>query len=321
MAGYQYAADDVILYFGKLCPTRTVELTSSMIERYQNWERKLRQPNYSGEYAKKVKYKDGRGIENTVKHRTTLIRSVLQYAKRAGIIDRNVASTRDCQIDLPNPQRHKFPVLSVEEGRRLLRALRDEPLWFRVAIAIALLLGLRRSEIIGLRVEDIDRANGRLTVCNTVTQQTIAGKNTITIKPFTKNRRPKIFVISKALQGTINTLLESHKENEILFGKDYDQKWSGYVIRYPDGRLVTPNVLTTAFSNFIKKNNFKGIRLHDLRHSCASILYANGMDLLTLQEIMGHAQLATTLIYTHIINEKKETAINIMSSQLMDDKE
>ena len=65
----------------------------------------------------------------------------------------------------------------------------------------------------------------------------------------------------------------------------------------------------------------KIIRLHDLRHSCASILFANGTDLLTIQEVLDHQQLTTTISDTHKISEKKASALEEMSKQLWDEME
>lgn len=315
-AGDQYAANDVMLYFGEIFPVKTVHLTSAMVERYIAWERQRRRPEYAGAYKKKSKYSDLSGIENTIKHRTTLLRSVLNYAKREGIVDRNVASIRDSHVDLPSPQRHEFEVLSVEEAKQLIQMLEKEDLWFKVAVALALLLGLRRSEIIGLRINDIDLEKGILKVTHTITQQTVDGKNTIVPKPFTKNRHAKLFSLTEPLTGLLKEIIDEHHKNEKLFGTSYDMVWNDYLIRYPDGKLVSPNALTNSFAKYVKRIGFKNIRLHDLRHSCASILFANGADLLTIQEVLGHQQLTTTISYTHKISEKKGMVLEEMSKQL-----
>lgn len=68
-----------------------------------------------------------------------------------------------------------------------------------------------------------------------------------------------------------------------------------------------------------EKNGFKAVRLHDLRHSCVSILYANGVDLKTIQEILGHTQLTTTLMYTHMINDRKSAALAQMDGLMLSD--
>lgn len=123
------------------------------------------------------------------------------------------------------------------------------------------------------------------------------------------------------LNKLIAVLIEEHKKNAKAFSENYDHTWDGYLIRYPDGKIVSPNALTNKFAAFIKKNNLKQIRFHDLRHSCASILYANGVDILTIQKILGHAQLSTTLMYTHIINDQQNTALSQLSMQILGDDE
>ena len=318
-AGYRYAADDVILYFRELSPVKTIELTSGMIEKYQAWERLRRQPGYSGPYKKRSKYKDGRGIESTIKHRTTLIRSVLQDAKRDGIIERNVASSRDSRISLPSPQRNVFPVLNVQEAQHMMQLAKEEELWFQTSVALGLLIGLRRSEAVGTTESAIDWDEKRIVITQTVTQQTVDGENVITVKPHTKNKRPKELPLIPVLCDIISELIEDHRKNAELFGKDYDHTWDGYLIRYPDGKLVPPNTLTRKFDAFVKKHHLKPIRYHDLRHSCASILHANGADFLTIQEVLGHAQLSTTFIYTHTLDDRRSNALVKMSEQIIED--
>ena len=318
-SSYAYNVRDIVLYFETYMPVRTAELTSSQVESYLNWERNRRQSDYIGEHKVKSRYADGAGIESSVMHRYTTLRSILNFAKREGIIDRNVASKRDCQICVPKPQQREFFVLSEVEARELIMSLESEELWFRVAVMLALLLGLRRSEIIGLCLADIDWPNCSLTVSRTATQQTINNRNTVMIKPFTKNRRPKSFTLSESLLQTLKQLVVEHESNEKQFDEDYNREWDGYLIRYADGKLVSPNVLTQHFRLFIKKHNYKDIRFHDLRHSCASILFANGTDLLTIQEILGHAQLTTTIMYTHKISDRKTAALAQMGNLMMPD--
>lgn len=88
-------------------------------------------------------------------------------------------------------------------------------------------------------------------------------------------------------------------------------------MRYQDGKIVPPNTITRHFQIFLSKNNLKKIRFHDLRHSCASLLFASGVDILTIQEILGHAQLTTTIAYTHKISDNKSKALTQMSNQFL----
>lgn len=317
IAGYTYSVKDITLYFTEILPIRTVDLTSSQVETYLAWERSRRQPNYNGKYKVISRSQGGSGIENTVDHRYKALCSILQYAKREGIVSRNVASKRDCQISTPQPQRQEFPVLTRKEATELLESLNSEAQWFRVAVTLGLLIGLRRSEIIGLHISDIDWNANKLTISRTITQQTINHKNTVTVKPFTKNKRPKVFSLTKQLIDLLHMLIDENQQYEDQFGSDYDTTWDGYLFRYADGRLISPNTLTRVFGEFIDKHNFKDIRFHDLRHSCASILYANGTDLMTIQEVLGHAQLTTTISYTHKISDRKTSALVQMNDQLL----
>ena len=208
-------------------------------------------------------------------------------------------------------------VITPNEAKIMLEYLKYEELWLEAAVMLALLYGLRRSEIIGIRIDDIDFVEGVIRISHTVTQQTIDHKNILSANPFTKNKRVKQFKLMEPLKSILEELMYEQKKNRQIFGKNYDHAWDGYLFRYADGKLISPNVVTSKFRNFLKTNGLKQIRFHDLRHSCASILYANGIDLLTIQEILGHAQLTTTIMYTHKISEQKSIALSQMSNLMM----
>lgn len=316
VAGYTTSVRDITMYFTEH-PVRTADLNASQVESYLDWERQRRQPDYQGRDKVRPRYKDTSGVENTVHHRYTTLRSILQYAVREGIIDRNVASKRDTHIQTPTPQRQEFDVLTEEEAINLIQHLEHEPAWFRVAVLLGLLFGLRRPEIIGIQLSDINWDANTLTIRRTATQQTLNHKNTVIIKPFTKNRRTKIFTLTDIIKSALYSLEEDHCKNQTLWGKSYNKSWNGYLIKYEDGKLVSPNVLTQHFRLFLTKNNLKVIRFHDLRHSCASILFANGIDILTIQEILGHAQLTTTIMYTHKISDRKSAALEQLGNLIL----
>lgn len=178
MARELLAANDIITYFTSFYPVKTDELTTLMIEDYIAWERTRRQSGYDGPHKRRSKSTDGSGIENTVLHRVAVIRMVLQAATRDRLITSNPASKRDSWIELPQPQKAAYTVLNTSEARAFLSALSSEPRWFQLAANLALLFGLRRSEIIGLRISDIDTAQRRITIRNTVTQRK---RSTVTV--------------------------------------------------------------------------------------------------------------------------------------------
>jgi len=317
-AGYQYAVNDIVEYFSTHARLRTTELKSSDIEDYLNWERNRRKPNSFVADKKRIKDPDGSGIENTIMRRLAVIRMVLQEAKRDGQIIHNPAAKSDSWITLPKPQAPSYTVLTGEEAKQMRKMLRSEDKWFEVATLLALLYGLRRSEIIGMRVTDIDASQKRIICRNTVTQQTIGGKNILSAKPHTKNHSIKTFILSDEIFELLISLIDVNARYAIEFGVRYDTTWDGYIFRYPDGKLITPNHLTQHFSLFLKRNGLKKMRFHDLRHSCASILYSQGVAPKTIQQILGHTQLSTTTeIYTHLFGSEKDVAIDNLSVMLL----
>ena len=84
---------------------------------------------------------------------------------------------------------------------------------------------------------------------------------------------------------------------------------------------LPPERLSEHILPYMGEHIDKAIRFHDLRHSCASILYANGIDLMTIQEVLGHAQLTTTIMYTHKLSDRKTAALTQMSDQFLAPKE
>lgn len=318
-AGYLYVVADICEFFDKH-PRRLKEVDESVLEEYVRWEQNRRQTDYTptkGEKKKRTKEKEGAGVNNTILHRITLIKSVLQMAKREGLIQRNPASAREGWFEPPKMQKHAFSVYTLEEVQKMLRALLVEPLWFVVAVMLAIELGLRRSEIVGLRESDIDFDSGRVVICHVITQQTVEGKDTIISKTHTKAEVLKSFQLSPQLITMLKQLVDQHRENESLYGREYSTKWSGYIFRDADGRLIRPNRLTARYDAFLQKNGMKRIRLHDLRHTCASLLYAEGVSVKVIQETLGHKQLSTTMeTYTHLFGHEKHEAVAALSAKL-----
>ena len=83
------------------------------------------------------------------------------------------------------------------------------------------------------------------------------------------------------------------------------------------GNLYKPNTVSDAFQSLIKKHGLRKIRFHDIRHSCASLLLKNGVNLKLIQEWLGHSDISTTMnIYAHLDTSAKDVSANTMSQAL-----
>ena len=164
-------------------------------------------------------------------------------------------------------------------------------------IYITLYYGLRRSKVFWLKWSAIDFKKDRIKINHTVVKHTsLVAK----YKTKTEDSRRKYTLLSK-----IKEILLKVKLKQKAFGKEYQN--TDYVFIWPDGRLYHPNYITKEFQNVLAKNHFPKMLFHDLRHSCASILYDKQWQLKDIQTWLGHSNIETTgNIYTHITNARKE---------------
>ena len=83
-----------------------------------------------------------------------------------------------------------------------------------------------------------------------------------------------------------------------------------------NGELMKPGYLTQTFSKILDNNNLRHIRLHDLRHSCGTLLVRNGVPLKDIQIWLGHSNFQTTLRYAHADVENKRISANVIENKL-----
>ena len=91
------------------------------------------------------------------------------------------------------------------------------------------------------------------------------------------------------------------EEYRKTFRSQYNKAWSNCVCVTPTGNLISPDEVTEGFAKFVKKHNLKKATYHCLRHSCASMLVANGVPMKQIQLWLGHSNYSTTAdIYSHL---------------------
>ncbi len=155
--------------------------------------------------------------------------------------------------------------------------------------------GLRRSEAIGLKWDAVDFEQNTLVIKHTVTSCNLDGKLTIVESDTTKTKSSmRTLPLVPFVRERLLTLKEEQKENRRLCGRSYSKEYSGYICVNEIGDLIKPNYVTEFFPKLLEANGLRRIRFHDLRHSCASLLLANGVPMKQIQEWLGHSDFSTT---------------------------
>lgn len=246
---------------------------------------------------------------NTVIHRHANIRKALQYAFKTGLLSSNPAD----RIERPKKQKFVGSIYDEHELEKLFQIVRGDPI--ELGVILAAFYGLRRSEVVGLKWDAIDFKKKTITIRHTVTQVTLNGKSTIIEKDRTKTKSSyRTLPLVPPFEELLHRLKLQQEQNRKLCGKSYNTEAEGYIYVNEIGELVKPGYITQHFPLILEKYGLRKIRFHDLRHSCASLLYANGVSLKEIQEWLGHSDISTTSnIYTHLdFNSKVASANAIM---------
>lgn len=243
---------------------------------------------------------------NTVIHRHANIRKALQYAYKTGLINTNPAD----KIERPKKQKFVGDFYNEKELEHLFEVVRGDPI--ELGVILAAFYGLRRSEAVGLKWDAIDFEKKTITIKHTVTQVCVDGKSTVIEKDRTKTKSSyRTLPLVAPFEQLLHKLKAEQEQNRMLCGKAYCKKDSEYVYVNSIGELVKPGYVTQHFPLILEKNGLRKIRFHDLRHSCASLLFANGVSLKEIQEWLGHSDISTTSnIYTHLDFSSKVASAN-----------
>ena len=178
--------------------------------------------------------------------------------------------------------------------------------------------GLRRSEVLGLKWSAIDFQSNTITIKHTVTSCNIDGKHIQVAQDTTKTKSSmRTLPLVPVFKDKLLQLKEKQAEYRRVCGKCYDKRYLEYICVDEMGTLISPHYLTSAFPKLLAKNNLRHIRFHDLRHSCASLLLANGVPMKQIQEWLGHSDFSTTAnVYAHLDYNSKLSSADAMVNGL-----
>ena len=214
------------------------------------------------------------------------------------MVSRNVADG----VDLPPIKRTQMQTWDDNDITRFLEAAKESP--YYALFYTALFTGMRRSELLGLAWRDVDFLYCQLSITRSL-HHLKDGSYVFTQPKSAKSRR------TIALSPSVVLLLKEHKEKQelerVTLGKllaDDDLVFSTL-----EGKPLRPNTITRAWVTLSVRAGVKAIRLHDARHTHASIMLKQGIHPKIVQERLGHSSIEMTLdIYSHVMPGIQEAA-------------
>ena len=289
-----------------------VGLVKSSIEPYFRQKkltlRELEARHIQSFYSEKLKVVK----PNTVIHYHAIIHSALKYAVKTDMVIQNVAS----KVDRPKKNDFQPVFLSADEMQEMFEALKGTKL--ELPVLVAAFYGLRRGEVLGLKWDAIDFERGTISIKRTVTTINLDGKYQEIEKESAKTKSSlRTLPLIGSFKEYFMQVKEAQELNKKVCGNCYNYQYDGYVFVDEMGERMKANYLTTRFPEILEKKGLRRMRFHDLRHSCASLLLANGVPLKHIQEWLGHSDFSTTAnIYAHLDYSAKITSAQAMESGL-----
>lgn len=249
---------------------------------------------------------------NTVIRYHAIIHRALKYAVKVELIDKNPADS----IERPKKNPFVGSFYDSDEMNALFEAIKGDRL--EIPIMLAAFYGLRRGEVIGLRWNSIDFNENIIHIQHTVTNCNLEGKSLEIASDTTKTKSSvRTLPLVPDIRELLLTAKETQNINRRLCGKSYCSDYSDYVFVNEIGERIKPNYLSNGFAKILDTHHLRKIRFHDLRHSCASLLLANGVLMKQIQEWLGHSDFSTTAnIYAHLDYKSKLSSADAMLSSL-----
>ncbi|MEU6496399.1 site-specific integrase [Streptomyces sp. NPDC046984] len=240
----------------------------------------------------------------TAKEAHRVLRTALTAAVREELITRNVAAL----VEPPRVKQQEIRPWSLEETLSFLEAARADPLYAAFVLAIA--MGLRRGELVGLRWSDLDLDNRVLYV----RQQTQRRRGTL-YDDDPKSRRSRAVPMPALCIAPLRWHRLRQRGTFARTGVVWTEE--GYVFATRNGRPVEPRNVYRSFTRVAADAGLRVVRLHDARHGCATLLTAAGVAPRVIMEILGHSQISITMdVYTHVVHDTQREAISHMDRLL-----
>ena len=237
-----------------------------------------------------------------------LISIILSQAEKEMLVPYNAAA----KATPPKAAKKAPNYFQPETISEILKALETEPLKWQLITHLLLVTGCRRGEIMGLKWEKVDFENSRVKIDRAL----IASPSMGVYESTTKTSDIRYLT----LPAETMSLLRQHKREQLRMQLANGDRWhrTGYVFTQDNGEHMNPDSITGWLKDFSTRHGLPHINPHAFRHTVASVLLANGTDIVTVAAQLGHASASTTEnFYAHIIEENKVKASECIADVLI----
>jgi integrase len=228
-----------------------------------------------------------------------LLRVALQDAISEGILSVNPARS----LRMLHKYQPRVTSWSLDEARQFLTAARADRLYALYAVALS--LGLRRGEALGLAWKDVDLDEGVIGVRQALHRV----KDGLQLGPVKSDRSTRLVALPKPCREA----LKEHQERQHTERKAAGKKWkdSGLAFTTTVGTPIEPRNINRHFARLTRRAGVRPIRFHDLRHSCATLLYEQGVPIENIQDVLGHSSpTITKTIYIEVTRKVQQAAVD-----------
>lgn len=234
-----------------------------------------------------------------------VLRVALAQAVRDGLLARNVAAL----AEPPRVPAYTATTLDPEQARVFLRSVAGERLAALYTVAVA--LGLRQGEALALRWEDVDLDAGTLTVRASLQR---VGGHLVPVEPKSRTSYRTLPLPTFAI-AALREHRRRQRQDRLLAGSAWHE--TGYLFTTTVGTPLDGPTVTHGLQRHLAAAGLPRLRFHDLRHSCASLLLAEGVNPRTVMELLGHSQVSLTLnTYSHVLPALTRDAVDRLDTLL-----
>jgi len=237
-----------------------------------------------------------------------LISIILAQAEKEMLVPYNAAA----KATPPKAAKKAPNYFQPETISEILKALEAEPLKWQLITHMLLVTGCRRGEIMGLKWDKVDFKTNRVKI----DRELIISKSKGVHESTTKTNDIRYLTLPTETM----VLLRKHKREQLRLQLANGDRWidTGYVFTQDNGDHMNPDSVTGWLYGFSRRHGLPHINPHAFRHTVASVLLANGTDIVTVAAQLGHASASTTEnFYAHIIEENKAKASECIADVLL----